>query len=71
MKYTDQFTPAMLEFDMSYDGLPIGDRGCIMEHLAPHVESIDTWYWCHSQKAVNERIDTIEKAIKKASQIGA
>ena len=67
-QYTDQFTPAFLECDLSYDGLPIGDRGCIMEHLAPL--SNEFWNLCHSDVAVMERILLVDKAIKKAATIG-
>ena len=69
--YRDQFAESFLEFDMSYEGLPRGDRGMAMENLAPELLDLDTWYICHSCESTETRIKLIKRAIKKASQIGA
>jgi hypothetical protein len=33
--YKDQFTPAELDTDFSFDGLNMRDKGHLTEHLAP------------------------------------
>ena len=61
--YKEQFEPAQLEFDMSYEGLPRGDRGCILEHLAPLCKDRSHWESCHSVQSTNARIDIVCRAI--------
>ena len=63
--YKDQFTPAEFEFDMSYDGLNMADKGHLIEHLAP----LGCQYWINANIAtgISNRIYCIYYAIEVAS----
>lgn len=67
MKYKDQFTPAQLESDFSYDGLKRADKGGLIEHLAPL--GYKEWRFANSGYAMDCRIKHITGAIRKAQEM--
>ena len=69
MIYKDQFTTDFKGFDLSYDGLTMGDRGHNREHLAPNLKSESHWFMAHSSEAMTQRIKVYENAIKRLNLV--
>ena len=67
MIYKDQFTPAQLESDFSYDGLKRADKGGLIEHLAPL--GSHNWRLANSGYAMDCRIKIIFGAIRTAQEM--
>ena len=66
--YTDQFTIAQLEYDFSYDGLSLNDIDELSQHLAPFGRKSDSlWQKCNGIEFLNQRIDIVSDAIRKAA----